>query len=357
MGCWNGTCAVSNLHVTAGTEVAVFMLLENKEKKSFCYGNALYDLCPLPFYGEYNDYGAVENCNGFGMNIVVEAIKDRLYEFGQGPNSCHDIVVNKDNFDIDMLFEADHEDRLGIQHMSSWNSDEYQHRELERKRQENGLTDSQKFELDRLAAKIKKEDTFRRVTHVIIHGDVFKSIMEKWYIEDYVGDGTGSHGYDNSYNHIYFKDIVDSIPAFVDKVRQDSEEMKKEDNLVQARMMRRHGTDNWNSPNLATKWLHHFDSGESNTFGLIRVKDYIQDYVDAEDWGGLASFVKEALTGAWVNSFMSHTRKVWTKQTGMGSQRRESDSYILLANTVLEILKAEKAEYDEMMGEDEEFVE
>ena len=35
MGSWNGTCAVSNMHIHSGQEVAVFMLLEIKEKKSF----------------------------------------------------------------------------------------------------------------------------------------------------------------------------------------------------------------------------------------------------------------------------------------------------------------------------------
>jgi len=358
MGSWNGTCAVSNLHVTAGTPVTVFMLLENKETKSFCYGNALYDLCPIPFYGKYNDYGAVEDCNGFGMNIVVEAIRGRIYEFGQGPNSCHDTVVNKDNFGIDMLFEADHEDRLGIQELRSWNTDQYQQGALERLRQENGLTDSQQFELDRLAAKIKQIDTFRRVTHVIIHGGVFKNIIEKWYIEDYVGDSKGNKGYNNNYIHLYFKDLVDSIPEYIDKKKKEVEEAKKEDDPRLAGMMRRISwRDDWNSPNLATKWIGSFDSGESSGYGLIRIKENINDYIDAEDWDGLTSFIKEILTTAWVNSFMRYTRKVWTKQSGMGSQAQEADGYILLANTVLDILKAEKDEYDEIMAEDEAEVE
>jgi hypothetical protein len=353
MGSWNGTCAVSNLHVTAGTDVAVFMLLENKEKRSFCYGNALYDVCPIPFYGKYNDYGAVEECYGFGMNLVVEAIRARIYEFGQGPNSCHDTVVNKDNFDIDMLFEADHEDRLGIQELRSWNANEYQRGELEKMRLGNGLTDSQQFELDRLSAKIRQEDTFRQVTHVIIHGEIFKNIMEKWYIGDYVGEG-GNAGYDNHYVRVYFKDLVDSIPEYIAKKKKEEDDAKKEDNPVLARIMRRMSRgDEWNSPNLATKWLNYFDSGESNTFGLIRVKEYINDYLEKEDWGGLASFVKEALIGAWVNSFMGYTRKVWTQQSGQGGQSQDADGYILLANTVLDILKAEKAEYDEIMAEDE----
>jgi hypothetical protein len=224
MGSWNGTCAVSNLHIRQGQRVAVFMLLENKEKRTFCYGNALYDICPIPFYGKYNDYGAVEECEGFGLNLVVESIRKQLYRFGQGPNEYHDTEVTKENFNIELLFEADSEDRLGIEHHSGWSSDSYDIQRLEDIKEEKGLTGSQMYELDRLANKIKKVDTFRAVTHVQVHGDILDAILEKWYIEDYVGDGKGTIGYGNNYNHIYFKDLVDSIPEYVRRLKANYEE-------------------------------------------------------------------------------------------------------------------------------------
>lgn len=354
MGCWNGTCAVSNLHVRHRQDVAVFMLLKNNETRTFCYGNALYDICPIPFYGKYNDYGAVEDCHGFGLNMVVEAIRDRLYEFGQGPNSSHDIPVNKKNFDLEMLFEADHEDRLGIQHMSHWSQDSYDLRELQNK---DSLSPSQQFEHDRLVAKIKQQDTFRQVTHVIIHGDIFRSIMNDWYIEDYVGQGNGNQGYENSYKHTYFKDLEASIPEYIAARKKEAEEIDAEEDghskYLLRRMARTAGSD-WNNPNHATRWLTGMGRSSSMEFGLIDVSEYIEEYIEQKDWEGLASFVKEALTGAWVNSFMSHTRKIWTQQTGMGSQNQEPAGYKVLAESVLKVLKAEKDEYDEINAEDED---
>ena len=88
MGSWNHTCAISNLHITAGQDVAVFLLLKkhNTGDSSFCYGNALYDVMPLPFYGKYDDYGGVDECHGFGLPIILEEMKSRLYKFGQGAN-------------------------------------------------------------------------------------------------------------------------------------------------------------------------------------------------------------------------------------------------------------------------------
>jgi hypothetical protein len=354
MGCWNGTCAVSNLHVTAGQKVAVFLLLENKDKRSFCYGNAMYDLCPIPFYGEYNDYGAVENCHGFGMNIVLEALRERLYEFGQGPNSAHDDTVNKGNLTIETLFDADHEDRLGIQETSNWNNDEYDLRELEKQRLGEGLTDSQQFELDRLANKIKQVDTFRRVTHVIIHGDVFDDIMNKWYVEEYIGDGKGTHGYNKNYIRIYFRDIKASVDEYISEKKKVAEELKTiEDPTLKWSFKRLGRSDGWNSPNLATKWLNGFSRGSSMEFGLVRVEEIIEEYTDAEDWDNLASFAVEALTGLWVNAFMSNIRKAWAQTPGKGSQNSDELGYRVLIESMASVLDAEKAEREEWDAEEE----
>lgn len=366
MGCWNHTCAVSNLHITAGQDVVVFLLLKNKNSGdgSFCYGNALYDVMPLPFYGKYDDYGGVEECHGFGLPIILEELKHRLYKFGQGPNEYHDCEVTPENLTVEKLFEADHENRLGIQDHSSRNQDEYDIQKFEELRAEKGLTDSQQFELDRLAAKIKKVDTYRQVTHVVVHGDIFKAITEKWYIEDYVGGGNGTAGYGNNYNHIYFKDLIGFIPAYVQSKKEKEEEREREmeklkteggDHASQRRLYRllaATGRDEWDSPNLAARWMGHFNNGSSGVWDFINVNEHVREYIEKKDWDGLAKFTHEMLTAAWVNSFMAYTRKIWVKQTGQGSQNSEPLGYQVLANATLDILKAERLEYG--YDEDEE---
>lgn len=361
MGSWNHTCAVSNLHITAGKDVVVFLLLKNHTENSFCYGNALYSVIPLPFYGKYDDYGGVEDCNGFGLPIILNAIKERLYKFGQGPNECHDCEVNKENFTIEKLFEADHEDRLGIEDPYRYDNDLYSKRELEKKLEEKGLTDSQQYELDRLAAKIKKVDTFRQVTHVVVHGDIFKSIIEKWYIEDYVGEGKGTTGYGNNYNYIYFKDLISHISEYVQTKRLAKEELNRETDISHKvkRILYDIGNSDWNSPNLAARWMGYFGRDSSGSvWGLIDVQEYVRNYIDNNDWDGLTKFTHEVLTAAWINSFMSYTRKIWVKQSGQGSQNSEPLGYKVLANAVLDILEEERREYegdfeeeDDVLGE------
>ena len=355
MGSWNGTCAVSQLHVKHGQPVVVFMLAENKDKKTFCFNNAAYDLCPVPFYGEYNDYGAVENCHGFGLNIVVEALRKQLYEFGQGPNEFHDCEVRKNDFNINKLFEADHEDRLGVEYFRRYSSDSHDKQRLEELQADTGLTPSQQFELDRLASKIKKEDNFRRVTHVIIHGDVFDSIMTNWFIEHYVGCGNGNSPDDKDYNRVYFKDIAASIADYVqdEKTKLDKINLITNPELKELKLSMGMYDNGWDSPILAKRWLTDMCRGNTD-YAIVYIDEIKRNLINQGDWDGLGKFFKEVLTCGWIDAFMSHTRKLWTKQTGMGSQSEYRDSYILLADTVKEILEKEQKEYDSWDLDDED---
>lgn len=348
MGCWNGTCMISNLHVTAGQEVIVFMLAKTGYTDNFCYEHSHYTPCPIPFYGEYNDYGAVENCHGFGLDIVVDAIRKQLYEFHSGPNSCHDCEVLKTDFNIDKLFEADHEGRLGIERGHEWDGDDYDRQQLEKIHTEDGLSESQARELDRLANKIKKVDTFRAVTHVIIHGDIFKAITDKFFLEEYVGDG-GNCGYDNHYLRTTFQDIIDDIPGYIDKIKAED----ADDKDTYAKWKRRSGTsDDYNHSNRVVRRLSYMnDSSSRRNYAIINPSEYIEEYIEAKNWEGLAAFVKELMTTYWISTFMSSTRKHWTKMTGAGSQSNEADGYIVLSKATLDIIGEEKVKW----GEDEDY--
>ena len=67
MGCWNGTCGVSQLPIHCGDKVKLVLLkksvyIEDSVKGSgFCYSNGLFEPYYLPLSGEYNDYGTIEN--------------------------------------------------------------------------------------------------------------------------------------------------------------------------------------------------------------------------------------------------------------------------------------------------------
>ena len=67
MGCWNGTCMISNLPIIHGEKIKLVFLQKGYNKQSiigesgYVYSTGI--MCPafLPITGEYDDYGSVEN--------------------------------------------------------------------------------------------------------------------------------------------------------------------------------------------------------------------------------------------------------------------------------------------------------
>jgi hypothetical protein len=81
MGCWNGTCGVSQLPIHHGEKVRLFFLVPNNYKEhpnTMVHSTALYEPGWYPIRAEYNDYGSVENIvDDWNSRFVHEALKTR----------------------------------------------------------------------------------------------------------------------------------------------------------------------------------------------------------------------------------------------------------------------------------------
>lgn len=68
MGCWNGTDLITQLPIMCGDEVALIPIKQSKYAKltgeNTCYGNTYFKPLPVLLYGEYDDYGCIENITG-----------------------------------------------------------------------------------------------------------------------------------------------------------------------------------------------------------------------------------------------------------------------------------------------------
>lgn len=81
MGCFNVVCSVSNLSLNYGTKVAFLPLLPNaygkvhqiKPSSSLIYPNCYFNPFSLPIFGEYNDYGSLENIEEDDNTKAIEA--------------------------------------------------------------------------------------------------------------------------------------------------------------------------------------------------------------------------------------------------------------------------------------------
>lgn len=82
MGCWNKTCALTNLPIHAGERVIMFPLIEVVRSSGGrrCYNNWAWEYLPVPFYGEYDDYGFMEFDDGqqHKLDLLQKHYEDKL---------------------------------------------------------------------------------------------------------------------------------------------------------------------------------------------------------------------------------------------------------------------------------------
>lgn len=317
MGCWNKTCGLSNLHITAGTEAYVFVL-ERGNEDDHCYSTHLYRPLLLPFVTEYNDYGGGENSSGVSLPFVLEGIRENLHEIEIGDNEYHDIAVNKENLDEAMFFEAVHEGLLYKHNHHATNNDLSEHTKLE---------------------------------YVMFRKDVVDHILENRVIEKYVGDGKGTYskwGDEKNYISYKFADIVADIQPMLQEILEIKAQSEDDPDRIMFKLMG--GSEylfDYNHPNLAAKWLR----GDSHRYSrIVDMRSLISDVLvggNKEDILGLENLLTEHLKGIFIDGFMEVTRKSWIPAGHEGSQSADNSSYRLLIAATNMVLDAEDAEYAE----------
>ena len=103
MGCWYQTDYVSKLPIRPGEEVVVIMLKPNKYSEGCPHGCYTIDnFIPFgyPIYGEYDDYGSVENVTNIDDVVsyleTVELYK-RVCDFDENNYEYKEVKTTKDN--------------------------------------------------------------------------------------------------------------------------------------------------------------------------------------------------------------------------------------------------------------------
>lgn len=313
MGSWSKTCGLSNLHITSGTPVYVFVLEENDDRRDRCYTTALFKPCLLPFESVYNDYGGGEDSSGPGFPFIMDALRSVLHELPVGKNQYHDIAVTREAWGEELFFNAAHEGRLQIKQPYS-----------------------------------EPEP----IDFVMFRQDVVDQILANYKVERYVGGGAGTGGWGNNYIYFRFADIVADVPAFIDacaeKIRE-SQSGKYADMPARYRlgisfdaMCDRRGSNK-------AAWYVPCDT--HRYAGFLRVADVIVDLIDQGETETASAIMTEYLRGSFLDSFMSSVRKIWVPGCHEGSQEQGHAEYRVLAQTVLNIVNAECAE-DEAEDDD-----
>ena len=292
MGSWNKTCGLSNLPIMAGEPVYVFVLEKNDPKYTTeqCYTTWLYKPAMIPFYAEYNDYGAGENCAGIGLEILMNNIRDVLIEMPQGKNVYHDIPVVRSGFTVKNFFESVLESRLFMKnaHGNAVNID-----------------------------------------FVMCRKDIVDYVLNNYQIETY---------YQNNYVDIKFQNLANDIPNLIKLISENID--KTVPYFVLENMLHKHKL-------LIMKFMR-FDNYENSRIfsGLDQLLDN-----NCENPQRLEEILTDVLKFMWINMYMTHVRKTWMPAGHEGSQSDERNAYRTLIAATSAVLDRKDHEDAEMNGE------
>lgn len=283
MGCWNKTCGLSNLHITYKTPVYVFVLERMLSYDDQCYSKFLYRPLLLPFYSEYNDYGAGENSSGPFLDLIMDSIKENLIEVEPGENPHHDIAVKRDLWNEQLFWDAIHENRLKVR---TYN---------------NGAT---------------------HIDVVMFRKDIVDQIIQNWTVDLYL---------DGGYINYNFGDLLDTIPSVVERAKQ---QLAKYPADIAPLMCRLENLYNWKEHKIVSPWLY-------ADHRYSRIVDINQTFFDLVANGNdfrASLLLAEHLKAKWLDSFMNGIRKLWTPGGFEGSQSQDKNGYLLMARAVTEVL-------------------
>lgn len=281
MGSWLKTCGLSNLHIKENDDVYVFVLEQNKNIDR-CYTTSYWKPISLSFNAKYNSYGEGKDCTGIAFPIIMDAIKNSLKEMVLGENQCHDIEVKRDNFNIDLFFEAVYENRLFLQNDAM-------------------------------------------LDFVMFRKDVVDFILDNITIKKYTQDG---------YIYYKFQDIVDDIDEYI-RLAFDEVAHLNDFGIKFFKL------GHINAPNNKVCYylIDHTCSSR-----LVNANKIILNYLVKGNIDDTKSLIINYLLTEFINEFMNDTRKLWIPAGHEGSQSMQHSSYRILMAAVDNALNNEMIE-------------
>lgn len=320
MGCWNGTCGITQLAIHSGEPTIGFLIVRNHPDgwaaNGHCYSTQYW--CPLSLHieGIYNDYGTLEDVDEGDWNyqLALKYIKANLIEKDLGDNQYHDVPVKKDDLGWEKLADAIHEDRLELVTGGFWKQ-YYPH--------VTGLS-------------VGLMMVHKKVFDAIIDGGIVGWRRDKITMETLTKDGWDIVEYFRKSHRLTASAITDSEKAI-------------------ARMVARSNMDIVCSNDKDNNLKHITISGEGADFNTG--KHYMQCLSDKVAEGAsnseLEAIIKKMAEFYIFSCAMSMMRKTWMPQSGAGSQSDDMELYTTVNQTVDGIITERLSLYAAQDAEDE----
>jgi len=315
MGCWNGTCMISNLPIIVGDKVKLvfikpsYSFRELKQCGSYVYSIDAFAPSFLPISATYDDYGSVENIvEDWNYKLIFNDLKKILgdYIIVDGKKikeySLYDIIRGIERNDL-RYFGVDPIDirNKSLSESICKDDDDYSKRE-----------EWQEY----LNIDITLKERKYYMSFVMIREDIWNSI-----IDNYKGE---------FWNH-------------------NEEEKKSGKYYITAKEWCRYKFDNSFEVREVMGEKFHFNNLFSNTESgnkLITPFSY-SDLLSESDKNLRENIYKQWSEFIIINSFLSSARKGWMIQPGGGSQHNGWEEHKILAEKIIEICDKKLKEYED----------
>lgn len=330
MGCWNGTCGLSDIAITDGTKVK-FAFIMNKpnmpEASGFCYGSSYADLISFVMEGNYNDYGSVENIiEGPASELFLEYFRENLKngKIEVHPDKYYDKEYFKEEeidyskFCIEGLIKAVERDRVHYTDMM-WNP-------------EIGNRSKQKV----------------NIGFMIFNDTILQNVTEAYYnsaewgtlsLENTVKDCTWAveDMFINSENDL----TEEQIEIALEEAKEKGDEEAEKRALRQYKKLIMSSKD-WDSDDIRKTgdWsnvVRQFKGQEGSRMQAFKsFHKYLSNSIIniKENKEEIIQMLVQTLS--LINS-MNSLRKPWRATTGKGSQSFDEEVYIALADSIKQV--------------------
>ena len=102
MGCWNGTCGITNLPIMYGERIVTFVCENKRFNHRPCYSTTLAEPIFTHIRGEYNDYGSIENIDPNKNNDLLLKFINNKYKVNC--STLEECITKISNDEIGELF-------------------------------------------------------------------------------------------------------------------------------------------------------------------------------------------------------------------------------------------------------------
>lgn len=336
MGCWNQTCAITNLPISAGEDVVGLFLVQQRYHHNNCHANCYWAPIPYLVYGKYDDYGSIEDYSSPTIGSIVQYFSDNIISDELKTDDHYKVPIrSEDVVDLDYVLNIERDQRLYVR---------------------NQLINHPTFSND---LSIVKQ---RRVQLIVIKKGVFNKIMSDYSFETW--DNT-----DGKVRKVMmsYRDVQQRTSRDVFKYRQLTHEIrhimddisiavKKEpqDNLYLMRQQRKLSSLMLDSRSIIEPSSHSsvFSTNANTMFCPdVRILHDIEQAIIKDDEkmiNGLAEHISKAYV---LCLFVDDGRMVWCPPSGAGSQSDDTTTQIMRGKLTSFAIKEDEKRRREKHGD------